>query len=638
MGTRFFLNSSSQLVNRDGLKEKLISIDNTTLILPCSDEWDLNSQIQQHDHKIMQQLLADHEGIVLYFISSSSQLCLLGKIWFDLNTWIFYRIRVKSWIQIAARDNVPPQKIFNYALSNTVTNKVILLSDEDFCGNLINEKVKPTLIIPSAVLFVKSNEKDFFTKFHSIIDLKTALRRETPGIDEWIAKNRYGCCPSLDEYIFACRISLKALNDWIHCATQILDKDSYFTMASPKYHCQAEFKSEADCQFDTESSFLPVILANQKSLVEQNQIVDSSRLLSYWNPAIFSPIYTSSVFTDQKILGHLANIQGMAYCDLQSEISKRLKLGRIIDNLIHDHKMHGEIHTEPRMIFEGHPISMQSFPLDKPEFERKISNAYDLTVDICNTNDAEIMDLEELVTKIKSNKERMLSLSWDKILIKHFKISRNAFNKILRHLDLSANSPNPRGKPSFNNWFEKLISHNSWGTAEIDISNSTSSWYRRAVGEHDNVKTSLLLINRFILAITGSTKMSLIPMPADFVVPSCCEPRALFNPTRKRPRDCTGDANPFNSGKPLSIQQEKKRKIFGANISSSVEATNPQGTEATQADNPIFKSSPLSQSSGKTMHLDWIDVSTSSEPAASQESLCSQESQAKNTSQDRQLG
>jgi len=62
MGTRLTFSSSSQKSNDDSLKEKALTIDNTTLILPCVDEWDLNAQLQSHDKRIIQLLLEKYKG------------------------------------------------------------------------------------------------------------------------------------------------------------------------------------------------------------------------------------------------------------------------------------------------------------------------------------------------------------------------------------------------------------------------------------------------------------------------------------------------------------------------------------------------------------------------------------------------
>ena len=62
MGTRFYFSSSSQKTNDETLKEKCLTIDNTTLVLPCVDEWDLNAQLQSHDRQITQLLLKNYEG------------------------------------------------------------------------------------------------------------------------------------------------------------------------------------------------------------------------------------------------------------------------------------------------------------------------------------------------------------------------------------------------------------------------------------------------------------------------------------------------------------------------------------------------------------------------------------------------
>jgi len=69
MGTRYFFSSSSQITNDVSLKEKRLTIDNTTLILPCVDEWDLNAQLQSHDKQITQLLLKKYEGINNYLTS-----------------------------------------------------------------------------------------------------------------------------------------------------------------------------------------------------------------------------------------------------------------------------------------------------------------------------------------------------------------------------------------------------------------------------------------------------------------------------------------------------------------------------------------------------------------------------------------
>ncbi|CBY23656.1 unnamed protein product [Oikopleura dioica] len=610
MGTRYFFSSSSQITNDVSLKEKRLTIDNTTLILPCVDEWDLNAQLQSHDKQITQLLLKKYEG----------------KIWFDSNTWIFYRIRVKNWIKLAVRDNVPPQKLFNYVLSNPTTNAVILISDEDFCDNFINDKVQPTLLIPSAILYVESNSKDFFTRFRAMIELKVSLRKEAPAVDDWISKNQYGCCPTINEYIYACRISLKALNEWAHCATQILERDSFFTLASPKYFTEHDGLLEGECQFDTEDSLLPIVIFNKKDLDSEKSAKKASRAFSYWNPSIFSPIYTNQVHKHQKILGHLANIQAMAFTDLQAVISNRIKLGPIIDNLITDHQRHGEAHVEPRMIFQGYPIASQSFPFVKSGLDSKVQNAYDLTLDICNTLDAEIMDLGELVTSLKNGAIKAPPLNWDKVLISHFKISRNAFNHILKHLNLSPCSPNAQGRPSFNNWFEKLISHNTWASNKIDISNTNSTWYKRTIGERDNVKTSLLLLNRFIFAITGSKEISMIPMPPQFKVPSTCEPRALFGASKKRARESNESNNPFRPDLCLTENREdKKRKIFGSELTDVSQQQGISKSNEMEDPDTTYKCSPISQTTDNTLQLDWIN-DTESSLSASQKTNNSQNS------------
>lgn len=174
MGSIFIIKPDGQ----DGeflQKEVLISIDNSTLIIPAMDSWDAAQKISETDHKIMNKLHELHKG----------------KIWLDNNSWIIYRIRVKSWIKEAVEKDTPPQKLYNYALSNPRINKIILLDDESMCTDTISQKIAPTMLVPSAILYSDTNEADFFTNFHQIALLRTTLKNELPRINKWILDHRY---------------------------------------------------------------------------------------------------------------------------------------------------------------------------------------------------------------------------------------------------------------------------------------------------------------------------------------------------------------------------------------------------------------------------------------------------------------
>jgi hypothetical protein len=62
MSSKFFILPTSQTRKNQGMKEIILSIDNTSLIIPCADEWDLGEKIIRHDRKIKNLLLERHPG------------------------------------------------------------------------------------------------------------------------------------------------------------------------------------------------------------------------------------------------------------------------------------------------------------------------------------------------------------------------------------------------------------------------------------------------------------------------------------------------------------------------------------------------------------------------------------------------
>jgi hypothetical protein len=236
MGSRFIIKPGGQ----DGeymQKEILISIDNSTLVIPAMDAWDAAQKISETDHKIMARLLELHEG----------------KVWLDHNSWIIYRLRVKSWIKEAVKKDSPPQKINNYSLSNPKINKVVLLDDESMCTDTIARKIAPTMLAPSAILYSGTNDADFFKNFHQIAMLRSTLKTELPRIDKWILDHRYSCCPTLDEYIYACRISVRALQSWTDCVLERHTGSTFYSFATSSYYTQEKLPEGKKCQFDPEN-------------------------------------------------------------------------------------------------------------------------------------------------------------------------------------------------------------------------------------------------------------------------------------------------------------------------------------------------------------------------------------------------
>jgi hypothetical protein len=268
------------------------------------------------------------------------------------------------------------------------------------------------MLIPSAILFRDQNTGDFFTSFHGVNDLKQALERESPELDNWISKNKYSCCGNVGEYIYACRVSLKSLNEWTACVTVIDNQETLFMIATPSYFSEAELPTNCECQFDKDSSVLPIVMNVANLHFRQIKPVKPRAAVKYWNPSVLSPTLTNNLFKSRAVLGQLSNIEGMAYCELQAEITRRLKLSGIISNLVDMHDDYGGEHLEPRVT--AVPNLLTSFQGVDQEtlLIGKIEAAHNLASDICQAQGEEVLDIHELASNITNDPVRNLKLAF----------------------------------------------------------------------------------------------------------------------------------------------------------------------------------------------------------------------------------
>ncbi|CBY13928.1 unnamed protein product [Oikopleura dioica] len=593
MGTRFLIKVNSQNKEDDSWKENIISIDNSTLILPAMDAWDLAFKIQVHDQQIRNYLLAKHQD----------------QFWCSSNTWIMYRIRVKNWIRTAIRNDVPPQKIYNYALSCPVLNTIILLDDETMCSGFIAEKVKPDALIPSAVLFSDTNSEDFYSNYRQISQLRKSLEVEEPRIQGWLKRHGYSCCSKLDEYIYACKISIKALEQWTNSAIKGNETCTYYSVVSPTFIKKESIKSGSECLFKADQSILPVLM-DRKELFDGSTLADlGGRAFKFWNPTILSPLFTSQVFESQAVIGHMALIQKLAVLELSSEICKRINQNKIAEMIIKEHNLKGEHHIEPRFEWEESRLVQETFPLENERSWSQIQSSYEFTMDMMNTHGEEILELEELVRRITTCKELPIT-SWDRVIRAHFKLSTAELNRILKCMNLTASTMEQEGRMPINNWIEDLISNNTWGNGKIKLSAFHSSWYKRAINGNSN-NNSVLIMHRFISVITGNSAIADKFVPSSMKLDAPRQPRQLHfmsQKTRKRTRR-EAAFNPFDESNPESQteREQKRRRIFGPMLPTTKKKVSKAEKIAILENHAQNNSENLSRIEDDLVVLDWLE-------------------------------
>jgi hypothetical protein len=547
MGSRFLFRPVCQPGETEGLKEVVIPIDESTLIIPALDTWDLAQKLLELDHRIANHVRQLRDG----------------RIWFDEHTWIIYRIRVKSWVLDGVRKDYPPQKIFNYAFSNPTLNKTLIVDDESMCSNKIIDLIKPSMIVPSAILYSETNSKDFFSNYHQILQMRNIIKREEPKVTKWILDHRYSCCSVLDEYLFACKISIKALNKWLLCVEQrsSSNPDSFYTLASPSYFLEESLPEGGKCLFNSELSVLPVLLKRTDLLDGSGSPQNKCKAFLFWNPAILSPKRTAMIFQAQKVIGHQALLQKMAFEQLDVEILKRMRLNATIQTIISEHEIFGT-NRRAKSLFDQNGTASEVLNPENLELFQQVEMAYGLTMDLQNTWGERVITLEGLVQLI--NKRQIWNYgSWELVAKNLFKLSNTELARALRHLNLSSSKMEVNGKQPFSLVFEKLISNGSWGTGITNLSQFSSSWYKRAINDKEASVAAKTVIHRMLLTVTGAQEIADKILPEGQSLPLPAKPRTLF-PANGRKRNRSDDPQQLREAERRNSQAQdrKKRRIM----------------------------------------------------------------------------
>lgn len=132
----------------------------------------------------------------------------------------------------------------------------------------------------------------------------------------------------------------------------------------------------------------------------------------------------------------------MGMKEVDGEIQRRMTINQPIQNIIMEHEEHGKRHIELILLHEGTDLLADTFKLENNQLLEQIKLVYDLTMDIQNTWNETVYDLDELVSRI------ILTPKW------------------------------------------------SYPTGRVNLDLFTSSWYKRAINVNDTTTVAKTVMHR----------------------------------------------------------------------------------------------------------------------------------------------